>query len=122
MRLRILPDQRRRPRAPLLSEAVVNSGNVHYPCIALDVSASGLSVAGKALIQTEELVRVSFNLPGKGIWFHCQMELVREEQVDEVIIWGLKFRPEDTWLIEHLDDYVREQLGVTYPRYACPAG
>jgi hypothetical protein len=115
--LKILPEKRKRPRSPLLSEASVSSGNVHFPCVALDVSTGGISVASKTLLHVHRSdVLVSFVLPDKGIWFHCWMELVREEKVDDVIIWGLKFRSQDTWMTDHIDAYVRENLGETYPR------
>jgi hypothetical protein len=85
-------DRRRFPRARYRGIAFVQLGDAEIPCVANDLSESGISLDPQGItLKPDADLRVTFVLPSIGRWLRLRARLTRRGRVRRRLVWGLRF-------------------------------
>ena len=89
----MIPAERRRcPRVPFTGVAIVRIGRKEIPCLAHNLSASGMLVFPRRVDCDPGVdFRVTFVLPQTGKWLDLDARLVRRTRVYHKVAWAVQF-------------------------------
>jgi hypothetical protein len=103
-------ERRRKPRAPLDSDAIVKIGNDSLPCRTLNVAVRGIALSCPQQMQPGSTMRVEFKLPTQREWISVDGVLVRGEMRRGRPVWGIEFKDVNYRTVGQIERYVREYL------------
>lgn len=102
-----LPHERRAaPRISYPGFVVVVAGGHRLCCQAVDLSATGMSVVPPAQAPAGTVVAVAFEFEQPGHWTHLQGTIVREAQIRQDYVWGIRFSEVPDAVAWQLQQYV----------------
>jgi len=111
-------ERRRKPRAPLDSDAIIKIGNDRLACRTLDVAVRGIALTGTMHSKPGDRMQVEFKLPNQRDWISVNGVLVRGEQRRGRPVWGIEFQNINHRTVGQIERYVREFLvGEARERY-----
>ena len=88
-----VPDRRDSPRARYAGITFIGSGGQRFPCMAGDLSESGMLVFPQKQPQVApgHHLRLTFTLPELSSWIHLDGTLVRQTHFRRHTAWGIRF-------------------------------
>jgi hypothetical protein len=88
-----VPDRRSSPRARYSGITFIGSGGQRFPCMAGDLSESGMLVfpQKQPRVASGHHLRLTFTLPELSSWIHLDGTLVRQTHYKRRTAWGIRF-------------------------------
>ena len=106
-------ERRNHPRATFTGITLVRAGRQEIPCVAGNVSESGILLYPQLSRDPGQAFRVTFALPRTPRWIDLQGTLVRRNRVRRRTEWGIQFVNVPTEVRTVLRSYVLERDAVS---------
>jgi len=113
-----LSERRQHPRAAFTGITLVRAGEQEIPCVAGNLSETGILLHPRMSRELDDAFHVAFTLPTVSGWIVLEGTLVRSHQIRRRIEWGVRFIdvPESVQTI--LRDYVGQPDGAAPPDHS----
>lgn len=96
-------------RAPFHGDTLVYVGNDRFSAQADDISESGMLFSLPGDARRAHFVRVQFQLGTKGVWIDADALWVRQEHLEDRILWAVRFLQLDQAALLEVAHFVDER-------------
>lgn len=118
----IIAERRTCPRIPFRGVAIVRTGRTEIPCLAHDLSASGMLISPRNADRNPgKEFRVTFALPDTGRWLDLDARLIRKFTSQRRLAWGVKFLRVPSTVQRILRRYVYSSVSTSSALSRTPA-
>ena len=98
------------PRVPLNGNAIIYLGNSRLMCKTINVAVGGMALSCPFPWEPGTFLQVDFTLPNVPRWISAKAVLVRNQEVEDGRVWGLKFKTLHQKVASLIATYVEAQL------------